>query len=136
MRGGNDARGDLPPCHRADHQMSEQRSETRPRRAPRADSVKSEQRGHREDRREHPALRQPTRRKHNRSATSASIFDRVGRSVGDVDREQGRDLRDRLRHSRRPSPSTSSRSANQPRRAGPAFGELNELRVRIEDFAV
>ena len=62
--------------------MSEQRGETKPRREPRADSWRSEQRGHREDRREHPALRQPARREHSRSATSASIFDRVGRSAG------------------------------------------------------
>ena len=45
-------------------------------------------------------------------------------------------MRDRLRHSMRPSPSTSSRSANQPRHAGPALGELDELQAQIEDLAV
>ena len=68
-----------------------------------------------EDRCEHPALRRPARREHSHSIASGSIFDRVRKSVGDVDRDQGRDLHDRLRHSRRESPSsTSTRSANQP----------------------
>ena len=135
MWGGNDVRGDLPPRHRANHQMSEQRSEARPRKAPRTDSMRSEQRGHKEDQREHPAQRQPVRREHSRSAASMSIFDLVGRSAGDIDKERGRDLRDRLRHSKRLSPSISSRSANQPRHVRPAFGELDELRAWIEDLA-
>ena len=66
-----------------------------------------------------------------------SIFDHVRRSAGDVDREQGRDLHDRLHHSRRASPSsTSTRSANQPRRARPVLAELDELRAHIEDLPV
>ena len=99
--------------------------------------MRNEQRGHRDDRCEHLALRQPARREHNCFAASSSIFDHVGRSVGDVDRAQERDLRDRLRHNRRTSPSsTSTRSANQPRRARPIVAKLDELRARIEDLAV
>ena len=45
-------------------------------------------------------------------------------------------MRDRLYHRRRLSPSTLTRSANQPRCVGPAFGELDELRARIEDLIV
>ena len=116
---------------------SEQRGETRPKKAPRADLVRREQRGRREDRREHSAPHLLARREHSCSTALRIIFDRVGRSAGDVDREQGRDLCDRLRHSRKASPSsTSIRSANQPRCARLALAELDELRARIEDFVV
>ena len=71
--------------------MSEQRGETKPRRVPRADSARSKQRSRREERRDHLAPYRPARREHNRSIASTSIFDRVGRSVGDVDKEQGQD---------------------------------------------
>ena len=61
----------------------------------------------------------------------------MGRSVGDVDRDQGRDLHDRLRHSRRVSPSlTSTRSANQQRRAQLALAELDELLAHIKDLVI
>ena len=136
MRVGNDGRGDLPPHPQADHQMSKQRGETRPRRAPCVDSVRSEQGGRRKDRHEHPAPYQLARREHISSIASASIFNRVKRSGGDVDIEQGQDLRERLRHSRRPSHSATTRSANQPQRARPTVAELYELRTRIEDLAV
>ena len=44
---------------------------------------------------------------------------------------------DKLRHSRRESPSlNSTRSANQPQHTQPALAELDELQAHIEDLTV